>query len=340
LKKRNNIKKILALLFFLQLIILRAQDIHFSQYNMSPLNLNPAFTGFFDGEYRAGGIYRSQWSAVPVPYSTFSFLADMRNPVKKRQGDYTGVGFIFNNDVSGDSRYGTTQLYIPLSYIKKLKDSTLLVSAGIQPGISNIGFRTNKLTFDNQYDGDAYNPALSSGESFAMQSRTYFDVNAGGAFQYLIRQRASLTAGITLSHLTAPKVSYFKNDEIRLDRKIAAYLSFAYPVAPKIDLITDVLYEKQGKFHETVIGERISLILNPKERQSINAGIYLRAKDAVIARLGYEHKAWNIGMSYDVNTSKFIAATNRRGAIEFSVIYIFRKEVLFVPKKRVCPVYM
>jgi len=80
-------------------------------------------------------------------------MADMRRAVKKQQGDYTGVGFIFNNDVSGDSRYGTTQLYIPLSYIKKLKDSTLLVSVGIQPGISNIGFRTNKLTFDNQYDG-------------------------------------------------------------------------------------------------------------------------------------------------------------------------------------------
>lgn len=338
--KLHKITYCLAFVFALSQGFLRAQDIHFSQYNMSPLNLNPAFAGFFDGQYRAGANYRSQWSAVPVPYATFSFMADMRNPVKKRQGDYTGVGFLFNNDVSGDSRYGTTQLYIPLSYIKKLKDSTLLVSAGIQPGISNIGFRTNKLTFDSQYDGDAYNPALSSGESFAMQSRTYFDVNTGGAVQYLIKQRASVTAGIALSHLTAPKVSYFKNDNIRLDRKLATYFSFAYPIAPKVDLITEVLYEKQGKFHETVLGERVSLILNPKERQSVNAGIYLRAKDAVIARIGYEHKAWNVGMSYDVNTSAFKAATNRRGAIEFSVIYIFRKEVLFVPKKRVCPVYM
>ncbi|MFL5754213.1 MAG: PorP/SprF family type IX secretion system membrane protein [Bacteroidia bacterium] len=317
-----------------------AQDIHFSQYGMSPVNLNPAFTGFFDGEYRAGAIYRSQWRTVPVPYSTFSFMADMRRPVKKKQGDYTGIGFVFNNDVSGDSRYGTTQLYIPMSYIKRLKDSTLLVSVGIQPGISNIGFRTNKLTFDSQYDGDAYNPALSNGENFALQSRTYLDLNTGGAVQYLIKQRASLTAGVAFSHVNVPRVSYFKNDNIRLDMKTAAYFNFAYPVAPKIDLITEVLYERQGKFQETVLGEKIALILDPKERQSINAGIYLRARDAVIARVGYEHKAWTFGMSYDVNTSAFKAATNRKGAVEFAVIYVFRKEVLFIPKKRVCPVYM
>ena len=340
LRIRKNIQSCFIAVLLFALMQMRGQDIHFSQYNMSPLNLNPAFTGSFDGDYRAGGIYRSQWSAVPVPYSTFGFMADMRRPVKKQQGDYTGVGFIFNNDVSGDSRYGTTQLYIPLSYIKKLKDSTLLVSVGVQPGISNIGFRTNKLTFDNQYDGDAYNPALSSGENFALQSRTYLDINTGSVVQYLIKQRASVTAGLALSHVNVPKVSYFKNDNIRLDLKTAAYFSFTYPAAAKIDLITDVLYERQGKFHETVFGERISLILNPKDRQAINAGIYLRAKDAVIARVGYDHKAWTFGMSYDVNTSAFKAATNRRGAIEFSVIYVFRKEVLFIPKKRVCPVYM
>jgi type IX secretion system PorP/SprF family membrane protein len=318
-----------------------AQDIHFSQFNMSPLNLNPAFTGFYDGEYRFGANYRTQWRTVPVPYNTFSGMADLRKPFTKIQGDYTGIGFLFNNDISGDGHYGTTQLYIPLSYIKKIKnDSTLLLSFGLQPGISNIGFRTNKLTYDNQYDGDAYNPALSSGENYAQQARTYFDVNSGIAAQYLIKQRASVTAAFNFSHLTHPRVSYYKNDEIRLDLKSAAYLNFTYPVSLNLDLVTDVLFESQGKYRETVVGERVNYWINSKENQSVNAGLYYRTGDAVIARLGYEHKAWQFGMSYDVNTSGFKAATNKKGAIEFSLIYIFRKDKLFVPKKRVCPVYM
>jgi type IX secretion system PorP/SprF family membrane protein len=321
--------------------LVSAQDIHFSQFNMSPVNLNPALTGVFDGDYRAGANYRSQWSSVPVPYSTFSFMGDMRKSFKKIKNDNVGIGLLFNNDVSGDSRYGTTQLYIPISYMKKLgNDSSFIVSAGIQPGISNIGFRTNKLSYDSQFDGDNYNPALPTGENYPMQSRTYFDANTGLALQYQFKQRAVILGGLALSHLNSPKVSYFNNDNIRLERKIVPHISLTYPVGPKVDILSEIMYEKQGKFHETVLGMRLSYTINPREKQSINAGVYLRTKDATIARIGYNHKQWQFGMSYDINTSRFIAATNRKGAIEFSLIYIFKKAAIFTPKKRVCPIYM
>ena len=39
---------------------LAAQDIHNSLFNMSPLSLNPALTGAFEGTARIGGIYRAQ----------------------------------------------------------------------------------------------------------------------------------------------------------------------------------------------------------------------------------------------------------------------------------------
>src|SRR5688572_2302476 len=45
---------------------LLAQDIHFSQYNSSPMNYNPGLTGFFNGDYRFSSNYRNQWSAIPV----------------------------------------------------------------------------------------------------------------------------------------------------------------------------------------------------------------------------------------------------------------------------------
>ena len=34
---------------------LNSQDIHFSQFNLAPLNLNPAMTGSFNGDYRIAG---------------------------------------------------------------------------------------------------------------------------------------------------------------------------------------------------------------------------------------------------------------------------------------------
>ena len=41
-----------------------AQDRHFSQFYSSPLTLNPALTGAFDGKYRVGTNYRDQWRGL------------------------------------------------------------------------------------------------------------------------------------------------------------------------------------------------------------------------------------------------------------------------------------
>jgi hypothetical protein len=55
-----------------QLIILtilslnvHAQDPHFSQFFSSPLTLNPAFTGKFDGSWRLAANHRDQWPSIP-----------------------------------------------------------------------------------------------------------------------------------------------------------------------------------------------------------------------------------------------------------------------------------
>ncbi len=340
LQQPKNVYLIL-LLVILSVTHLRAQDIHFSQFSSSPLNLAPSNSGLFDGDYRITANYRDQWRAVPVPYSTISFAAEMRNPFKYKQGDYTGAGFLFNHDISGDSRYATTQLYIPVSYQKKLSsDSSLFASIGLQPGITSIGFKTNRLTFDNQYDGDAYNASLSSGENFSAMNKTYFDLNASIGALYLFRPRANVAFSATFSHLTRPRISYFENKNIRLDLKQAYYLGASYPVATKLDVMAEMLYEKQGKYNELLFGGRLSYILSFKERQSVNLGFYVRGKDALIGRIGYEVKGLNIGLSYDVNTSKFIAATNKKGGWEVSLIYIFKKIVPYIAKKRICPIYM
>jgi hypothetical protein len=58
----------------------------------------------------------------------------------------------------------------------------------------------------------------------------------------------------------------------------------------------------------------------------------------MVANMDYRN--FSVGLSYDVNISKLIAATNRRGGFEISVIYILKKRASFVAKKRVCPIYM
>lgn len=318
-----------------------AQDIHFSQYNGSLLNANPAFTGFFDGDYRFGAIYRSQWQSVPVSYSTFSAFGDTRLKLKKLKSDRVGIGILFNNDRAGYANYAINQLYLSASYMHKLNaDSTLLWSTGLTAGYSNLAFNYSKMTFDNQYDGNRYSSSLSTGENFAATSTNYLDVSAGTLVKYLIKQRAYVQYGFSYHHLNTPTITYQSNASVKLDPRLYNYLSFQYPVAPAVDVMVEVLHQHQGKFNELIPMAMLKLHLNEKTQQQVGLGFNYRAKDAFVARLFYQVRTLNAGIAYDLNTSKFVAATNRQGAFEIYLTYIIRKVVPFVPKTRVCPIYM
>jgi len=322
---------------------LKGQDIHFSQYNGSLLNLNPAFTGLFDGDYRVNAIYRSQWQSVPVPYKTFGFGADMRYRPEKLKSDCIGIGLQFNNDQAGDAFYSTNQIYLSGSYIHKFKkDSALLISLGFNLGYSGSNFNYNKMTFDNQFDGYDYNSSAPTGENFNRYKTGFTDFNAGIAFQYSFSQLTRLTYGFSFNHFTNPSITYQGNTLSRLDTKLGNYLGLEIPVSDnnKFIWVSELLYSHQGKYNEFVPGTGIRYMLNTETNNGISAGLYLRTRDAFIARLGYTFKTTTAGMSYDMNTSKFIAATNRRGAFEIFITHIIKRNRPFIAKKRVCPVFM
>ncbi len=319
-----------------------AQDIHLSQFNSSPQNLNPAQTGLFNGDWRFVLNNRSQWSTIPVPYKTFSLSADTRLKTKL-ENDVPSVGLIVNNDVAGDSRFSTTQIFVSGSYIKKLnKDSTHFVSIGLQPGVTTRSFDVSALTYDNQYNGDYYDPAIASGETYSKTRITYFDVGGGLAYLWRKNNRTKINAGISFLHLNMPKQSFFNNSDIRLDVKTNISGIAQFPVSAQIDVLPSVLYQTQGKFHETLLGLFGKYYLKPIDgmETAFSLGAFYRLKDAFIIVANMNYKKMTVGISYDINTSKLMAASNSNGAFEISLIYIIKKPVPFIAKKRVCPIYM
>src|SRR5215471_19039498 len=77
---------ILFLIFLPCATFVRAQDPHFSQFFSSPLTLNPAFTGKFDGNVRVAGNYRDQWPTINQAYRTATVSVDF--PIMKKSIDY------------------------------------------------------------------------------------------------------------------------------------------------------------------------------------------------------------------------------------------------------------
>src|ERR1043165_5579267 len=81
----------------------QAQDPHFSQFFSSPLTLNPALTGKFNGNIRASGNYRNQWPTINRAYTTATLSLDM--PVMRTHispNDTWGVGIMGYTDQSAN----------------------------------------------------------------------------------------------------------------------------------------------------------------------------------------------------------------------------------------------
>src|SRR3954464_1210538 len=106
--------RIVLLVFFLQVAgcyILKAQDLHFSQFFNAPLLTNPANTGFIpDADYRLGASYRNQWSAVmTVPYKTTSIFGDAQLFRDKLENGWLGLGGAILSDVAGRGSLRSTK---------------------------------------------------------------------------------------------------------------------------------------------------------------------------------------------------------------------------------------
>jgi type IX secretion system PorP/SprF family membrane protein len=305
------------------------------------LNISPAFTGFFNGDFRGSAIYRSQWQSVPVPYSTISMSGEALLKPPSLGKDMVGLGLTFNNDVAGDARYNTTHLYLSGSFIKNVKaDSSLLVSFGANVGYCHVGFDYNKMTFDNQFDGLQYSSSTPTGEKFNYVNYNYADVNLGGAFQYRLNYKHFFTLGMGFTHITTPVISYQGNYQSKLDFKTINYLKYAVITGKKTDLIVDAMINKQGKYFEVMPHASLKYYFNRDLNRAVLGGLSLRTGDALIIRFGFTDKTLQSGIAYDINISHFTPATNRRGAFEMYVIYVLKKQKSYSVKKRVCPVFM
>ncbi len=322
-----------------------AQDIHFSQFNMAPLSLNPALAGFYDGNHRVFLNYKNQWqgmSSSGAVYKTSMCSYDTRLLTKKIKGGYLGAGFTAFKDVAGDLKLGTTQLNISVSGVVNLNSKQVL-SGGIQGGIVQRSISTSAMQWDAQYDQTTgnYNSALPSYDVSSIPTTIYGDFSGGLAWSYSTVKAASnygnkdmkVTLGISAFHLNRPneKFQIYNTSAVdNLSSKFTLHGSGQVPIASsKYQLVPSFILLKQGPHLELDMGTMVRWLIQGQSRYTGNIqgmalamGVQYRAKDAIIPMVLYEYSDYALGVSYDVNTSSLRQGTRGRGGVEISVRYI------------------
>lgn len=321
----TSAKIIGTILILLSTNSLFGQDIHFSQYFNSPLSLNPAETGNFEGDWRVMANYRDQWRAIAIPYKTLSAGYDQQYYF---QGHHFSPGFYVIQDNSGSEAISVTKIYGSLAYHRIVKDNA--INFGMQIGYVFQSIDFSRYTFPANYNNDKgiFEPDYGmENVDNGNDHSSYADVNLGVSWSRKIN-RFEPDAGFAVFHVNHPTESYFNNANSRLPLRTAFHASVKTLLGKNIYIKPGFMFVSMRSARDIMVGGQAGIAVqgNQYNIREVFAGLYLRngipdPADAFMVMGGAQFRNLAINISYDVNVSALNPYSNHRGAFEISLIY-------------------
>ena len=314
-------KSLLIFLLCLATVCCFAQDPKFSQYFAAPLSLNPAYTGFFDGEYRIAANTRQQWGNLGDPYNTYSVSADL-----KLVDDENFTNSVFSLGLSGlfDESFNkalkSQYISASFSYYQYL-DVEHKFKFGLAPQLSYVSrfLDYNKLTFASQYNDGGFNNAMPNYLDLKNDKSTYFDLNLGANFAANF-DRFSLAIGYAQYHLTKPQESLLSNSADVIAARKTATVGLLYLLNNYTDLNVTGVYNVQKNNRDAILGTVIGFKPNDDTKVKLNLGLWYKfTESSFFPYAGIAVGNISAGMNYTVYGNKLLSATPR--TYELSLIY-------------------
>ena len=309
------------------------QDAHFSQYNATPLSINPAMTGIFDGTMRFSNAYRSQWSGLGEGYTTIYSSLDFPIGKGKSKLHYFGGGIMVNTDKAGPSAFYTTLIEGSLSFTAAINDyGTHFLAFGLQAGLDQRGIDLTKVTWDTQWNGNNFDPTIAAGENIQLSQFTFVNFSAVAMWYFLPDEFNNAYAGIAFAHINTPNTSFYveQTDEMPIRYTVHGGADLAVDRNENTTWISPkVLFMMQGEHSTLTFGGYVKnrLILKSKytnyRKEVLFAwGAAYRWEDALILSARIDYGRFGIGMSYDATTSSLATNAGGAGSLEFTLSYI------------------
>jgi type IX secretion system PorP/SprF family membrane protein len=346
---------------------LRAQDIHFTQFYMMPLTLNPGFTGKFEGTVRLGGIYRDQWRSV-INQKFDDGTESVRNdqfktpgawadaPIIKgfRKKDWIGLGLGFVSDKAGQGDLSYTGFSLNGAYHLALnKKGTTMLSLGFGFGSISRKIDRTKLRFeDGILDG---NPKASQDYAAlgdkTMANANFRDLMGGIVLSSQLNKQMDFNIGFSMFHIAEPRATLIGKDttspgsgpivqsvETPLRRRSVVHGRFNIKTNDRVTISPMFMYQTMAGADEIQLQTMANYLFDPEKDVTFGVGAGYRMRDAFQILLGYQKKDLQVGFAYDINTSDLSAVSRFRGGFEIAANYIIKIYKPAVVKPKVlCP---
>lgn len=284
------LKKYFSLLVLLSTVTVKlfGQDPIFSQLFFNPVYLNPAYAGA--SKYsRLGIIYRNQWTALNMPYSTYGVTHD-----RTIHAIRSGVGINIVTDVEAKGVFSRTTLDLIYAY-------------GIQPTYNShvrFGLQTSAIMRTRNYSGLVFPDMIDPGGNVSGTSDLggvtswNYDFSVGVAGDY-----ENFYGGVAIHHLLEPVEAVYSGSKAYIPRKYTVHIGadfnlFKWYRFKEVLLFSpNLIYIQQGTFNQLNVGFYLS-------RYRLVAGLWLRENLSLnnhtfIITVGYSDDVFRIGYSYD-----------------------------------------
>lgn len=297
-----------------------AQDARLAQSYANPLRINPAIMGA-NTDMKFILNYRNQWASIDKGYTTYSFTG--MYPIFLNKGkSKLDIGLSGMNDKAG--AFNTLDMAIAIGYSKEIAPNNNLCLS-LTGGYVQQSLDVSKLTFDNQYVLGQYNASNPSKEVTLVDHNAHPDLGFG--FMWFLnpsRTEAKLNAflGISGYHLNQPNAT-----QLGTNGKMPMRFDYQGGVKifgdNKIDFTPNVRINMQAGNVEAAAG--LYADYNFSDNAKLVIGAWYRRNDAIAFLVGFEHKSFTVGYSYDMINTNLNVVTTGVNAHEVTLSYKFSR---------------
>jgi type IX secretion system PorP/SprF family membrane protein len=307
------------------------QDVHFSMWQATPSILNPAAVGAMNEDFNFFVNNRTQWlTALTQPFLTSTFNGELRIAKEKLTSGWFGLGLQANHDLTGRATNQTISGGIPISYNMEVSRNSLL-SIGMRPGVIYRTLNKSFQTWDNQWNGIAFDQTYNTSEPNA-RNFAEFDLNAGMFYQTITQNDSKFNIGFSMNHINRPNVTQKEIiDELEPQYMVHTgarikFQKYRFRLSPQVTAF------KQGPILFLMGGSNLDLVLREGSRRTVfvqerlvSFGLHYKNSGFATANFGITLENFSVGLAYDAPINSSREVTGLFGAGEIFMKYAFVK---------------
>ena len=298
--------------------ITKGQDLHLSQFNTSNLLLNPAYTGAYDGDFRATLNHRNQWRQLPS-----ALVTSLLSLEKRFSFGYHNVSFgaLIADDNVSELALRSNRVILSAAYEKFFGDH--LITGGIQTGITLRRTDFGIQTFPDQWNRaiGIFDQNINSGESGLSETNAFLNLNLGFSYTKHLTNKLKFTAGYAAFNLNRPRNGFAEDNSLAIRQAFST--RFLYEVSKRFTLAPNVLWMYTTQTSNLITG----LIGKYKLSSDVSVGLGLSHRGAglrsesIFPTALLEVKRFQFGLSNDFNSSSLSSNSANKSTYEISIIY-------------------